>query len=206
MCGSPGPGVCPSCGVGLAPAVGSPFPACFAYAAGGRALVGALKYRNGRAAVPWLAERLVALVGTANVVDAVTWVPTGAGRRRRRGYDQAEVLARAVGRRLGVPAPRLLVRRATSGPQTGRTRAERLSGPSFLARCPVGGTVLVVDDVVTTGASLRAARAALVAAGARDVHAVALAATAARRWSSTTRGRSRSSPVDGTPATGAATS
>ena len=111
-------------------------------------------------------------------VDVVTWAPTSARRRRRRGYDQAELLARAVAWRLGVPCRRLL-RRVDDprGPQTGRTRAERLAGPTFVARRRVRGVVLVVDDVVTTGATLRAAETALLAGGARSVRSIAAAAT-----------------------------
>jgi predicted amidophosphoribosyltransferase len=62
-------------------------------------------------------------------------------------------------------------------PQTGRSRRERLTGPAFVARRRVRGAVLVVDDVVTTGATLRAAEAALQQAGARAVHCLAAAAT-----------------------------
>lgn len=136
----------------------------------------ALKYRNARSVAPWLAERLAALVDGS--VDVVTWAPTGAVRRRNRGFDQGEILARALAKRLRCPARRLLARPAGNGPQTGQSRAERLAGPSFVARGPVAGHVLVVDDVITTGATLRAARTALLGAGATSVRCLALAATA----------------------------
>jgi predicted amidophosphoribosyltransferase len=152
-------------------------PAVMRYEGGGRRLVLALKYGNARPVVQALAGAMARRVRHERV-DVVTWAPTSAVRRRRRGYDQAELLARAVAWRLGVPCRRLLHRLDDPrGPQTGRSRVERLDGPAFVARRRVRGAVLVVDDVVTTGATLRAAEAALLAGGARSVRTVAAAAT-----------------------------
>jgi len=137
----------------------------------------AMKYGNAKPVVRSLASAM-ARRARRHEVDVVTWAPTSVGRRRRRGYDQAELLARAVAWRLGVPCRRLLTRvEDGSDPQTGRTRQERLVGPSFVARRRVRGAVLLVDDVVTTGATLRSAEAALRAGGATAVHCIAAAAT-----------------------------
>jgi competence protein ComFC len=111
-------------------------------------------------------------------VDVVTWAPTSDRRRRRRGYDQAELLANGVARQLRVPSRRLL-RRDGERSQTGRSRVERLvDAPRFHAR-PTREPlrILVVDDVVTTGSTLRSARRALLAAGHREVTLVALGST-----------------------------
>jgi predicted amidophosphoribosyltransferase len=122
------------------------------------------------------------------VPDVVTWVPTTAARRGRRGVDQARLLARSAGRGLRrgggrsaprVPVRRLLLRAPDTG-QTGRTGRQRRRGPVLRARAgvvPAGSTILLVDDVVTTGASMDAAVAALRDAGAGRVVPVAVART-----------------------------
>lgn len=146
-----------------------------AYVGVGREIVARLKYRNARSALDWLAEGMAGLVDPASV-DVVTWAPTTPSRRRQRGFDQGRLLATAVGRRLHVPC-RGLLRRRHGPPQTGRSRAERLVGPVLAPRpwTPAPRRVLVVDDVVTTGATLVAAARALRAAGALEVHAVVAA-------------------------------
>ena len=126
------------------------------------------KYRNRRAVAGHLAGLLVnRLVAAGRAVDVVTWAPTSRRRRRERGFDQAELVARHVARQLGVPCRRLLERADVDGPQTGRARDARLQAPLFRAHPNVPpARVLLVDDVVTTGATLRAAAAQLEQAGA----------------------------------------
>ena len=184
MCGRPGPAPCQGCIDGLEPPPKRPPPvgldrlaAPFAYVGPGRELVARLKYRNARAAIPWLAAAMAGVVH-ADGLQAVTWVPTTTRRRRGRGFDQAELLARALARRLGLPCVRLLVRRQ-GPPQTGRSLAERRAGPRLVVHradaVPIA--VLVVDDVVTSGATLAAAAAALRQAGANRLDAVTAAST-----------------------------
>ncbi len=107
----------------------------------------------------------------------VTWAPTTPRHRRARGFDHAELLARAVGRQARLPT-RALLTRLPGPPQTGARRAERRAGPRFRARPDVAGLgVLLVDDVVTTGATLTAAAGALRRGGARGIVGVAAART-----------------------------
>ena len=143
-------------------------------------LIRGLKYRNQRRVVANLADRLVKSIladPDAQAFDIVTWAPTSMVRHRQRGYDQSELLAKAVAERLGLRCRRLLYR-DRSAPQTGRNRQERLNGPMFRAR-PLRRPcrVLVIDDVVTTGSTLRAAAHALDLAGAHEVCLLAVAAT-----------------------------
>jgi len=182
VCGAPGSAPCGRCAAELRPARSLPAPAgvdsCCAfldYDGAGRELVARLKYRNARASVPFLARGMAAVVGEP--VDLVTWAPTTPARLRARGFDQARLLAKAVAGDLGVPC--LPVLRREPGPaQTGRDAAARHGGPGFVARRPVTGRhVLLVDDVVTTGATVAAAARALRGAGAATVHVVAAART-----------------------------
>ena len=145
-------------------------------------LVRALKYGCLTAAVSPIADRMALVADTASAASLVTWVPCSPTRRRERGFDPAELLARALARRLRIRSRRLLCR-LDDEPQTGRTREGRLAGPRLaVRRGRVRGSVLVVDDVCTTGSTLRAAAAALRAGGAAAVVAVvATAASAAPR-------------------------
>jgi predicted amidophosphoribosyltransferase len=142
----------------------------------------AFKYRNHRALAQLFADRLVTTLRASvevNSIDVVTWVPTTRERRTARGHDQAETLARMMGRSLGVPVRKLLVRE-TVGHQTGQSRENRLVGVSLRARSMnTPSTVLVVDDVVTTGATMRIAQHALYQAGATRVICAAVASTPA---------------------------
>lgn len=133
-----------------------------------------LKYRNERANARVLAALLVPLV--ADGVQVVTWAPTAESRRMRRGVDHAELIARHLAAAAGLPARRLL-RRVGSSQQTGHGLAERRAGPVFVAsRACAGLSVLVVDDVVTTGATMVAACTQLLREGAARAGGLTVAA------------------------------
>ena len=106
-------------------------------------------------------------------------VPTAATRVRRRGFDQAELLARAVARVKSLPYRPCLVRQGNFD-QIGKRRSERFKQmqSSFAVRPGVdlaGRTFLLVDDVLTTGATLEAAATTLRASGTRHVDTLVVA-------------------------------
>jgi predicted amidophosphoribosyltransferase len=143
-----------------------------------------------------LADAMVAVGPPA--ADAVTWVPLARRRLAERGYDQARVLAGAVGGRLGLPVLRLSRRSMATAPQARRPGDERrvaMRGAFEPVRRPsrVPRSVILVDDVLTTGATAAACADALATAG---VHEVVLL-TAARAFAGRGRGYTRTGSQPG---------
>ena len=146
-CGRRAEPVCPSCAGRLAAPPPAPPPfgvdawaAAFAYDGVARELVARVKYRGAHAAVSWLAARMADAAARAALVDrvdAVTWAPTTATRRRTRGFDHAELLAHRCRARSAFPHGRCCTgcrvrRRPGSTPRTaGADRPSR-----HAARCP----------------------------------------------------------------------
>ena len=143
-------------------------------------VVHALKFGGRPALARGLGSELARGVAHLAAVDAVTEVPLHRARQRERGYNQAELLAASLARSLMVPhATRVLERTRATKAQArlgANERRKNLAGAFRVARpeWARGRNIVVVDDVITSGATLEACLAALTEAGARPV-AVTLA-------------------------------
>ena len=112
--------------------------------------------------------------------DLIVPMPLHWMRRWRRGYNQAALLAREVSKRWNIPVKNVVKRRHATTPQAGLTNAQRrenVSGAFLVKQKLTGMHVLLVDDVLTTGASASACARALKRAGARRVTVLTLART-----------------------------
>lgn len=155
-------------------------------------VVRALKYSGWTGLAPAMADAMIPAVRELGRGDSVLVpVPLTAARLRERGFNQARLLAEALARATGRPVQSLLVRRGGRRSQARLARSARranVEGAFVPARqeprpeAPAGqdpphGSVLLVDDVITTGATVTACAAAVEAAGLRCVGAVGFART-----------------------------
>ncbi len=181
VCGEPGTSAdAPCLGCRTAPPPWRAVASCGPYEGALRELVILLKTGR-RDELAWpLADVLVGGWRAAGwpAPDLVTAVPSPWIRRMRRGYNHAGLLAARFARRAGLPY-RETLRRVRASHQVGRSRAERLrlSPAAFPPRATVAGRVLLVDDVLTTGATAAACSISLSRAGAEEVYVLTLART-----------------------------
>jgi len=139
------------------------------------------KYGGDREALETLASLASARLDQVRpaIADAVVPVPLGPRRRRQRGYNQAEVLARVIAGGRGVPMVDGLHRIRDTAPQSARDEGRRrvnVAGAFAWEGSALRGTrVWLVDDVLTTGATMEAAAAALAAGGAERIDAIVVA-------------------------------
>ena len=114
--------------------------------------------------------------------DILTWVPVSKRRKWRRGYDQTELIAKSVGQELGTPAVPVLVKRRHTRPQSrlldpAKRKANVMGAFTVLdAKQIAGKRILLLDDIITTGATVSECARVLLTAGANEVHCAAVAA------------------------------
>jgi ComF family protein len=198
-CGREGAAVCDSCmpflarrrdepaGVPLGLASSQPqwlvqLEWCCSYSGVARASLAALKYDGELRLVEVLAEHMAARWARAGIGgEVLVPVPVHAAKLRQRGFDQAELLARAVGRKLGLPVATALDRAVSTTAQHSLDRRARAAnvGRAFAVKAAAerdvnGRWIVLVDDVVTTGATFSGCAHALYAAGARAVSGLAM--------------------------------
>jgi ComF family protein len=149
----------------------------FAYAGAARTAVLTLKFRSGRYLTPLMGELLCDRLSGLQF-DVVVPVPLSAERQRLRGFNQASLLAEQVSVRLNAPLQTTALSRTERRSQ--RTLGEvarlaNLAGAFSCGRQLAGERVLLVDDVVTTGATVSACADTLAHAGASRICVLAFA-------------------------------
>jgi predicted amidophosphoribosyltransferase len=178
---------CPRCALPApcapCPARGAAFArawAPLAHAGPARALVNTLKFGGALALADLMAAQMAAgappwLAAGGPLVP----VPAHPARARGRGFDQAHLLARALGRRTGLPVDPCLRRGGPARRQLGASRRRRVAAGRVdaVARGAVPESATLVDDVHTTGATLDACARALRLAGAREVCSITYSRT-----------------------------
>lgn len=151
-----------------------------------RQLIHLFKYSKVESLAAPLSRLLIQALPFGRNFDVVAPMPMHWWKQRQRGFNQAELLAGPVARRLGQKVSTQLRRRRLTKSQAGLSEAQRRENlkNSFCVKNPAeirGKRVLVIDDVFTTGATLRAATETLKANGASHVSALVLARVDRRR-------------------------
>jgi len=152
-----------------------------------RELIKALKYKKYPAIGQWLGEWVLDVIRPPPV-DFISWVPLHATKQKWRGFNQSEIIARALAKKLALPCGNLIQKIAATSPQAQvlnkETRLTHLN--EMFQLTPMFNKsenltwlktkrILLIDDVITTGSTLNAVSLPLKTAGCLEVHGLAIA-------------------------------
>ncbi len=173
----PQPGLCSGCN--QAPPAFTALRSWCAYRGPARNAIHQLKYKRDIGLADALADSLYPLLsGLGWPIDAVVSVPLSPARQRQRGYNQSSMLALPLSLAAGVPfRPSLLARTRETNSQVGLSAVDRRQNVAgaFTAGPVHALHILVVDDVITTGATMNACAQALFSSGAASVYGLSFA-------------------------------
>ncbi len=142
-------------------------------------LVERLKFGRTKQAAAYIARYLDQTVATLPDNTLVTFVPTATGRIRQRGYDHAQLIAKDFAERRGLRCAPLLLRHGQAR-QVGSDRAHRMQQASTnyshnKKPCSLDTPILLIDDILTTGATMESAAKVLKTAGFKTINAAVFA-------------------------------
>ncbi len=161
---------------------GVPYEKCFVpflYSDGIRGAILNMKFRRRPSMFRYFAREIAAEIGDFRP-DFITFVPQSRKAWRERGYNQTELIARELGKLLKVPVKSTLIRAETGENQVGLSYSARIKNAPKLYSpkdLQLSGTCLIVDDVITTGATMKACCRLLLKMGCSHVFAAAVAKT-----------------------------
>lgn len=143
-------------------------------------LIHSMKYESVHSAIPEITQKSYQLLEQffiKNQFDAIIPIPLSLWRFRERGYNQSEIIAKTLANRLGIKINLDLKKVKETESQASLSRTQRISNldNAFAYEGILSGKVLLVDDVATTGSTLKSAASALKSAGAKEVWAFTLA-------------------------------
>lgn len=142
------------------------------------------KFRNVRSYADVYARQLAfKLMARRETYDYITWVPVSFRRRLKRGYDQVYLLAKALSREMGIPLVSTLKKKRHNVAQStihddSQRRANVLGAYRINPKADIAGKqILLLDDIITTGATCSECARTLLTAGAKKIYCAAIAGT-----------------------------
>lgn len=150
----------------------------YVYSGAIRKAIHLTKYQGERVRAGWIGRELVDVLDDRDHFDMVSPVPLAAGRQRSRGYNQSALIAASLAEQMSINYVDSVARTKETTPQVGLSAIDRYLNvrDAFAAATDVrGASILLIDDVITTGSTLDACAMTLERAGARSVTAATLA-------------------------------